>query len=73
MKQSSRGGACCLARERNLCFSTYTANPGWSGTETDEAICILGPATKENHQLCDHGKGEKVRLSVSVQRGRGVV
>lgn len=70
MKQCPRGGSCCLDRERkNLCFGTYTAGPGCSGMETDEVVCILGPATQESHQLCNRGKGEKGRLSVSVPRG----
>lgn len=74
VKQCPRGGTCCLDRQRNnLCFGTYTAGPGWSGMETDEVVCILGPATQESHQLCNQGKGEKGRLSVSLPRGCGCV
>lgn len=57
-------------REKPLLWHVHI-RPCWSGKETDEAICILGPATQESHQLCNHEKGEKVRLSVSVRRGCG--
>lgn len=64
-----RGGREGERRERNLYFGSYTALPSRSRTETDEILCILGPAIQESHRPCRHGEGENRQAASECSEG----